>query len=213
MLVSEIKNEIKDYSKKELEDIIIELYKRLPKAKKEDYNIDDFIRNVNNKENKSIKKSLDFDSLKKEILYFLECVDLGYYTKPNKIIAKKERSTWRFKVKKYYKDLNNIMPNSNSGDEATLLLIEIFKRLSKGSNILLFVNWETFNALGISQSDYYDTLMKRILYNGYSKEGLQRCIDLLNIEKDSYDYYSMFQIFTFNLKTIDMKEDAITRES
>ena len=47
MLVSELRKEIEKYNKKDLENIIVELYKRLPKSKKEDFNIDDFIKNVN----------------------------------------------------------------------------------------------------------------------------------------------------------------------
>ena len=47
MLVSKLKKQIENYDKKDLEKIIIELYKRIPKNKKEDYNIDYFIQNVN----------------------------------------------------------------------------------------------------------------------------------------------------------------------
>lgn len=212
MLIKELKDEIKKYNKKELESIIVELYKRLPKSKKEDYNIDEFIKNINNgnSNNKKLKKGLDFETLRKEILYFLQCVDLEYYAYPNRVVPKKERSSWRFKVKRYYKELNNISPNSENGPIATLLLIEIFKRLSIGSNRLLFINWETFKALGVSQDDYYDTLIRRIIYNGYSKDNLQKAIDLLDIPKDPYELsYSMFWTFISNLKTVDTKEIAI----
>ncbi len=48
MLVADLKKEIEKYNKKELESIIVELYKRIPKHKKEDYDIDEFIKNINN---------------------------------------------------------------------------------------------------------------------------------------------------------------------
>ena len=51
MLLKDLKNEIKKYNKKELESIIVELYKRLPKSKKEDYDIDNFIKNMETSEN------------------------------------------------------------------------------------------------------------------------------------------------------------------
>ena len=210
MLVSELKEEIKKYNQKDLENIIVELYKRIPKNKKEDYNIDDFIKNVDNKQKINSKKELNFEELEKEIKYFLSCVDNEYYVVPNKIVSKKERSSWRFKVKRYYKELSNIIPNSDNGAQATMLLIEIFKRLSIGSNRLLFINWETFRALGVSQSDYYDNILKRILYNGYTKENLQKCIDFLDIVKDPYELsYDMFYTYISNLKTIDNKEVSI----
>lgn len=210
MLVSELKKEIKKYNQKDLENIIVELYKRIPKNKKEDYNIDDFIKNVDNKQKINSKKEFNFEELEKEIKYFLSCVDNEYYVVPNKIVSKKERSSWRFKVKRYYKELSNIIPNSDNGAQATMLLIEIFKRLSIGSNRLLFINWETFRALGVSQSDYYDNILKRILYNGYTKENLQKCIDFLDIVKDPYELsYDMFYTYISNLKTIDNKEVSI----
>ncbi len=209
MLVSELKKEIEKYDRKELKSIIVELYKRIPKNKKEDYNIDEFIKDIKNN-NKANKKLIDFETLQKEIIYFLQCVDNEYYVIPNKIVSKKERSSWRFKVKRYYKELNNILPNSNNGYSATFLLIEIFKRLSIGSNRLLFINWETFRALGVSQADYYDSLIKRILYHGYTKENLEKCIDLLDILKDPYELsYNMFWVFLSNLKTFDTKEISI----
>ena len=208
MLVNELKNEIKKYNKNDLEKIIVELYKRMPKAKKEEYDIDDFIKNIDN--NKVVKKELDFDSLQKEISYFLECVDAGLYCSPNKIISKKERSSWRFKVKRYYKELIKILPNVDNGGMATFLLIELFKRLSTGSNTLLFVNWDTFKALGVSQYNYYDIIVKRVLYNGYTIDSLKTCINLLSVEKDPYGFsYNMFEIFLNNLKTHFNKEDSI----
>lgn len=208
MLVNELRKEIEKYDKNELKNIIIELYKRIPKNKKEDYNIDEFIKN--SKKKTSTKKEISFEELQKEIIYFLQLVDNDYYAIPNKIVSKKERSSWRFKVKRYYKNLNNILPNSENGSSATILLIEIFKRLSIGSNRLLFINWETFKALGVSQGEYYDTILKRILYNGYTKDNLKKCIDLLDVLKDPYELsYDMFWVFISNLKTISIKEISL----
>lgn len=151
-----------------------------------------------------------FEELQKEIIYFLQLVDNGYYAIPNKIVSKKERSLWRFKVKRYYKDLNSILPDSENGNSATILLIEIFKRLSIGSNRLLFIIWETYKALGVSQGEYYDTILKRILYNGYTKDNLKKCIDLLDVLKDPYELsYDMFCFFISNLKTISDKEISL----
>ena len=57
MLVNELKQELKKYKSEEKDKIIVELYKKIPKSIKEDYDIDNFIINLNNinsKENKSI---------------------------------------------------------------------------------------------------------------------------------------------------------------
>lgn len=90
------------------------------------------------------------------------------------------------------------------------MLIEIFKRLSIGSNTLLFSNWETFRAVSISQAEYYDMLFNRIIYSGYTKENLLKCINLLDFPKDPYELsIVMYLVFVFNLKTVDTKEMAI----
>ena len=210
MLVNDLKNEIKNYDKEDLIKIIAELYKRVPKAKKEEYDIDEFIKNINKKSVKTVKKETNFDTLKNEISYFLFCVDNDYYCTPNKIVSKKERSSWRFKVKKFYKELYSILPDSNKGEEATYLLIELFNRLSKGSNTLLFINWETFKALGVSQSNYYEVIIKRILDNGYTIDNLERCINLLTVDSDPYELtYKMFKVLLNNLPTVDVKENVI----
>ena len=74
MLVSEIRKEIEKYNQKEISDLVIELYKRIPKKIKEEYHIDELIVNVNNKSKKEEK--LDFNSLKQEIIVFLGDVDV-----------------------------------------------------------------------------------------------------------------------------------------
>lgn len=45
MLVKEIRLELSKYDRKELEEIIIELYKKVPKKVKESYCIDEYIKN------------------------------------------------------------------------------------------------------------------------------------------------------------------------
>lgn len=87
------------------------------------------------------------------------------------------------------------------------MLIEIFKRLSKGSNILLFINLETFKGLGVAQANYYDCLVKIILFNGYTKENLNKCIDLLisKVKKLQEEYKDALKNKSyheeFNIKT------------
>ncbi len=209
MLVNELRKEIEKYEKKDLQNIIVELYKKIPKVKKEEYNIDEYIKNINI-ETKSKKEEIDFDTLEKRITYFLELVDEGLYARSNRIVSKKERSSWRFNVKQFYKELNNILPNSEDGYEATMLLIKLFTRLSRGTSTLLFSNWDTFKAIGISQCDYYDMIIKRLLYNGYTSENLNKCINLLSVDKDSNDLsIGMYYTFVACLKTNETKELAI----
>ena len=98
MLVSELKNEIKKYDKKELESIIVSLYKCIPKKVKEEYDMDSYYKNekikgctlcitdlyfINKYIDKGIKYFKDnyyerFDEVKEYIL-LCELEDYGLY--------------------------------------------------------------------------------------------------------------------------------------
>ena len=109
MKVNELREIIKKYKKEEQEKIIVELYKRIPKEKKEEYSIDEFIKNLDVKVEKE-DTQISIESLEKEVTYFLQCASNELYAIPNKIIPKNERSKWRFKVKTFYKQLNSFAP-------------------------------------------------------------------------------------------------------
>ena len=162
MKIDELRKAIKNYTLDEKDKIIIELYKRIPKSIKEDYNIDKYIENINISVKKENKES--FEQLKKEIEYFLDCAWDNLYSHPNKIIPKSERSKWRFKAKKYYKNLKEIKINSENGEIATDLLSDLYKTLSYGSNYLLFSSWNTFGAIQVSQSTFLNDIVERKLF-------------------------------------------------
>lgn len=211
MLVKELKSAILKYSKEEKDKIIVELYKKIPKSIKEDYDIDNYIINFK-KENKIKKedKILTIDELENEVKYFLTCVNDDLYVSSNKIIPKDERSKWRFKVKRYYKELNSFDPSTPQGERATDLLKSLYEILSIGSVTLKFSSWETFRAIQISQPDFLENIMKRKLITGASKENIQYCVDLLEMEFDPYGWHvSLLLSFVSCLKTSDMKYLAI----
>lgn len=209
MLVKDLRKTLEKYDKKEMTDIVVELYKRLPKKVKEDYDIDKFIEDINNKTKKEEKK-VSFDDLCKEMGYFLDCAKAGYYSSPNKVVPKKERSNWRFKAKRYYKELTKTIPTTDIGVKSTKLLIELYELVSRGTNTLVFTNWDTFRALGVNQVEYLDMLYKRILSTGNSINNIKVCIDLLDNCKDP-DILDEFLINVFidNLRTEESKLTAI----
>ncbi len=209
MKVDELRKIIKKYNIDEKEKIIVELYKKIPKSIKEDYDIDGYINELN-KTTKKEDSQESFEQLEKEIEYFLDCAWDNLYCKPNRIIPKNERSKWRFKVKKFYKKLSNVKVNSKYGKKATELLSEIYKTLSYGTNYLIFTNWNTFGAIQVSQSEFLENIVGRILYDGMSKENIRSCIDLLECQYDPQEYHENVLITILNsLNTNDSKYLAI----
>lgn len=210
MKVNELREIIRKYNEQEKETIIVELYKRIPKNTKEDYNIDEYITNINKKMEKGSSQILTIERLEKEVNYFLECAYDDLYVKPNKIIPKNERGKWRFKVKTFYKQLNSFLPQTDEGEKATNLLKELFKVLSFGTNYLTFSNWNTFGAIQISQSDFLKNIIERKLTNGITNENLKYCIELLNVQYDPQEYHkSLLYSFESCLKTADARYMAI----
>ena len=213
MLVKEIKEATKEYSRDELMKIITELYKRIPKSRREYYDIDDYIVNLRKYTTKKSTENetiTDIISLSKELEYFLTCVRNDLYCSPNNIITKTERSKWRFKVKKYYKDLISFKPDTEDGKLATKYLISLFNILSYGTHYLKFSSWNTFGAIGVYQSDFLETIVKRILSTGLTKENMTTCVALLDNEYDPNEYHiSVLLSFVSCLNTSDLKYAAI----
>ena len=201
MLVKDLRKTLEKYDKKEMTDIVVELYKRLPKKVKEDYDIDKFIEDINNKTKKEEKK-VSFDDLCSEMRYFLDCAKAGFYSSPNKVVPKKERSNWRFKAKRYYKELTKTIPTTDIGVKSTKLLIELYELVSRGTNTLVFTNWDTFSALGVSQTEYFDMLLKRVLSTGESKLTAINLLDetVIKVKEKikslgkKYNYHDMYYL-------------------
>lgn len=211
MLVADLRKVIEKYDKSEKDKIIVELYKRIPKKVKEDYDIDGFITNIrSNTKSKKKENTVSFDDLEKEIDYFIACANNDLYAVPNKIISKSERPKWRFKVKRYYKELTSISPQSPNGEKATDLLKSLYELLSTGSNTLKFSSWNTFGAIQVSQCNFLEMVVSRKLSMGTTKESLEYCIDLLEMDYDPQEWHvSVLLSFVSCLKTSDMKYIAI----
>lgn len=209
MKINELRETIKKYNETEREKVIVELYKRIPKSIKEDYNIDEYIINLNTKIEKE-NTEITIERLEKEVNFFIECAYDDLYARPNKIISKNDRSKWRFKVKTFYKQLNSFLPTNEDGKKATDLLKGLFKILSFGTHYLTFSNWNTFRAIQISQSEFLKNIVERKLSNGVTRENLEYCIDLLNVQYDPQEYHSsVLYSFESCLKTPDARYMAI----
>jgi len=211
MLIKDLKPIIKNYNEEELNKIIIALYKKIPKRIKEEYDIDNYILNIKEPKSKSKEiKEKSITDLEQEVSYFLKCANMDFYASPNRVISKKERSGWHLKVKRYYKELNEYAPDTEDGNIATDLLKDLYLILSKGTYTLVFTNWSTFRAIGVSQSEFLINIVKRKLANGISPENISYCLELLDTNYDSEEYHlSILLSFISSLRANETKELAI----
>ena len=190
MKVSELRNIIKDYNNDDLNNIIVELYKKFPKEKKEEYKIDNYIANVK-EEKRIVKEKMGFDEFTNEIRLFIKYANDGLYESYNKVISDKDRQQWRYKVMKYYKELINVDVNIYKGKIATDLLLQLYDILSKGTSRIIFSNRETFRAIQIPQGQFLRTVLKRKMQEDLNKKEIEAIINMLSNGVDNetcYDY-------------------------
>ena len=215
MKIQEFRNKIEKADRNDLEKIAAELYKQIPKAKKE-YETDDLIEDILSHKESSVRKAvvskIDFPALKSEIELFLEHVDQNLYFEPNRIVPKSKRSKWRFEVKAFVKQLDQIPSDDSNAKEAAELYLELYKRLCKGCGYYIFPTEDPFRAVGIAQTVFYEKLVRRTYATGYTDDSLDkmlRAATLVNLDRDTL-HIELEILFTSLLPTPDLKHKAIS---
>jgi hypothetical protein len=181
MKVEEIKQAIKSYSEYELGHLVVELYKLIPKAKKEERDIDGYICNLktflSNKETKVAKKEpglRQYSVIEAEIKDFVRKAKDQLFYMPNKSVSKKERANWRFQVKAWYKEIGmNALKDYEHLEKYADILGELYDVLCYGCDRQIFSGDNPFRSVGIDQTEFFLTLFR------LSKEAMstEECIE------------------------------------
>lgn len=179
MKIPELRELIKKDSTK-VNEMLIEVYKLLPKEKKAEADV--IIDNILNG-NKNVKKgqvvnTIDLQAFFNEIEYFIDCARADYYFAPNRVVPKSERPKWRFKVKKYVKILNTITIDSPYFEASIQALIDLYRLLSYGCGYYIFNSEDTFASVGIEQPQFYQYIVNKMIQRKLSEENLMTLIDL-----------------------------------
>lgn len=164
MKVGELREKLNKMNKQEVIKLAAEFYKLIPKAKKEDYGLDEMINNPNDKA-KTPKRGASQSSLidvELEIKEFIEHAEADYYYAPNRVVSKKERSKWRFKVKKWYKELNNFKRADADLKLQCELQTKLYNLMCKACYYMVFTTDDPFRSIGIDQEDYLRSVLTLI---------------------------------------------------
>ena len=164
MKVKELRDLLKDKDKKLITDAFVEVYKALPKSKKEE--LDDAIKSIVSGEGKkkaTKHEDISLTDLFVEIQDFLQDAYHGYYIAPNRIVPKKERPKWRFKVKRYLKILLDVPSDHPYFSQVVILIREIYKMLSYGCGVYIFTSDDPFASIGMEQEKLYGEYVARQL--------------------------------------------------
>lgn len=165
MKVSELREKIKQRDQRELQDLLVEMYKLIPKAVKEEKEVDRLIDNpsdfkAGHKKVQATPQTIDFIALEKEVIQFLENAYAQNYIAPNRIVMKKERANWRFTAKRLV-DQVTVLLNEPQYEVACIALLEkLYELFCYASGHYVFASEVPFETLKMSQVTFYETVAR-----------------------------------------------------
>lgn len=216
MKIADIKNYLSNYSENELKSIVLELYKAIPKKTKESKKIDSIIEDLSTYiDTKKIKKRPqelpDIECLSDEIEKFVNLVNMHYYVAPNRLIHEKEKSKWRFRVKRFYKELILCSQDIKNIEILSNLLEKLYNLLCYACEYIVFRTEDPFGAINIKQTDFFD----KLLYFKYQVEKkeifIKNAISLMykNYLDRNTLYTELMDVIFNYIKTTDLLEMAL----
>ncbi len=139
MKVKELRDLLKDKDIKLINDAFVEVYKALPKAKKEEINVDiESILSGEGKKKAKKQENIPLPDLFNEIATLINYAYQGYYISPNRVVPKKDRPKWRFQVKRYLKALFKVSSQDPNFPKVVQYIEELYKMLTYGCGVYIF---------------------------------------------------------------------------
>lgn len=214
MKVAELRQKLAKLKKEEIIKLSVEFYKLIPKAKKEINNLDEMINNPSQpKPKKATKQALSLSEIETAVYQFIEHAREQYYFAPNRVVSKKERSTWRFKVKKWYKELIQTKRPDVDIKKQAKILCDLYELLCESCGYSYFTAYDTFQSLGITQADFYKTVLNLIAEAEGKPDLIKKGITLI-----VNNYLNRYTLYTYlmdeliqQLTTTDLKYLAIEK--
>lgn len=189
MKVPELREIIIKHSKEDLEYLLIELYKLIPKAKKEETDIDEIIKQGKPKDKgaktKISAKEKSFETLKSEYEAFVFHAVNGHYLGKDRVIAKKDRAKWRFTCKAIIKELFDAYKREPANRIACIQYLEqIYKILCKGGYYNYFSSEDTFASVGYEQEIFCIDIIKLIYQSVDLEMASAKIVEILLFESN-----------------------------
>lgn len=160
MKVNELRTIVKSRTKEELQTLIAEMYKQIPKKIREQKEIDALIENPDQfigkkKGTTKTVMDVDFSYTEYETKQFIkDAYDQNYFA-PNRIIPKKERAKWRFTAKRLVDELTYLANQPENAKESVKLLEDLYGLFCYASEHYVFASQEPFDTIKIPQHDFF----------------------------------------------------------
>ena len=180
MKISELRTQMGESTRENLEAALALVYKTLPKAKKEeiDEDLSGVLRGETPKKPVKKEKTVDVGEVFPEIGQFLTYVDDGLYVTPNRIVPKSQRSRWRFAVMRWVKALLAIPEGSPDYEQAAAYLGKLYEKLCFACRMVVLPTRDPFAAIEVCQEDFYRSVAEHYLYEGTDRENVRAMAEL-----------------------------------
>ncbi len=207
MKLDEVRSRIKEYEPAELREIIVQIYKAIPKKIIEEKGIDAMIEDIKaavalKKRPKIEYKPVNVNDLEPRIDRFVDYAYKQYYFAPNSYVHKKDRPKWRFIVKKYINDLMTVSDEAEDNHKAGLLLEKLYKMLLYACKYYIFSTDDPFRSVGIAEEQILDMILERKLEKGLTRDSLSQAIRITAESRHNNG------LLTARLKTPELREMA-----
>ena len=163
MKISELRALLDRTSSENIKRMLVEVYRALPKKTRENLAIDELLKNpaatrAGAKQSKALAHSVDIDDLEPELEEFLSDAYARNYFAPNRFVPKSERPKWRFKAKRFFKEINAAVVEPGSIEKASDLLEKLYHMLCYACDFVLFSAYDPFQSVGIAQTEFLDAV-------------------------------------------------------
>jgi len=214
MKVGELREKLGKLKKEEVIKLAVEFYKRVPKAKREYYDLDELISNPTTKKEKTAKTTaLTLPEVEAEVTTFIEHVRAGYYYDHNKIVPRKERINWRFKVKRWYKALIGKKIKEGNLHVQADLLTQLYVLMCEAAGYYHFSTTDPFQSIGVAQVEFYKTVLTFIGEAEGKSALVEKGIDLIiqnGLDRETL-YSELMLELVEALNIPDLKYEAIEK--
>lgn len=200
MRISDLKKEINQAKKEEIETALLVLYQSLTKKEKEKFD-SVFLSSLRHEQTTAI----DFETLSCSVKQFCSLALNGEY--------KLSDSKKLHEVDRYLDDLSQIPSSDPNYSKSIEVYFQLIITLSYGVRYPLFANGNPFITLKKDQLDLFDQGIERLLFQGPIKINLARLLDWYEaIPILPYDHgvFSFAQCIVQHLKTMPAKERMLT---
>lgn len=214
MKIPELRQKLSGLSEKELIYLAVEFYKLIPKSKREMYQLDAMTETPDpaSKPSKLQGSVETIADMERKIIEFVHNAEAGYYFRNNREVSKKERRTWRSRVKSWYKALTSInRPDADLNKQAQLLTL-LYLCLRQGKRYTLFTSHEPFEAINIEQAKFYTGILDLYEHVSGKSEVIKKGTELLvQSAEDSYMATQLIDEFLLLISIPDLYDKTIAQ--